>query len=119
MHREEPDRSATSIIEFCQFARAHGLSAGMQQTLAALEVAKSIGDVDRQGFAFALRAALTSSKEEWELFLRLFETFWNASQQTTRPASGGSKEAKTRTSQPKTDSQTLGIEYAGDTSLPE
>ena len=119
MHREEPDRSATSIIEFCQFVRAHGLSAGMQQTLAALEVAKSIGDVDRQGFAFALRAALTSSKEEWELFLRLFETFWNASQQTTKPASGRSKEAKTRTSQPKTDSQTLGIEYAGDTSLPE
>jgi len=74
MHRTEPDRSATSIIEFCQFARAHGLSVGIQQTLAALEAAKSIGDVDRQGFAFALRAALTSSKEEWELFLRLFET---------------------------------------------
>ena len=118
MHREEADRSATSIIEFCQFARAHGLSAGIQQTLAALEVAKSIGDVDRQGFAFALRAALTSSKEEWELFLRLFETFWNASQQT-KPASGGSREAKTRASQAKTDSQRLGIEYAGDTSLPE
>ena len=119
MHRTEPDRSATSIIEFCQFARANGLSAGIQQTLAALEAAKSIGDVYRQGFAFALRAALTSSKEEWELFLRLFETFWNASQQTTKPASGGAREAKTRRSQPKTDSQTWGIECAGDTSLPE
>jgi len=118
MHRTEPDRSATSIIEFCQFARAHGLSVGIQQTLAALEAAKSIGDVDRQGFAFALRAALTSSKEEWELFLRLFETFWNASQQTTKPASGGAREAKTRTSQPKTESETLGIKCVDDTSLP-
>jgi len=118
MHRTEPDRSATSIIEFCQFARAHGLSVGIQQTLAALEAAKSIGDVDRQGFAFALRAALTSSKEEWELFLRLFETFWNAAQQTTKPASGGAREAKTRTSQPKTESETLGIECVEDTSLP-
>jgi len=118
MHRTEPDRSATSIIEFCQFARAHGLSVGIQQTLAALEAAKSIGDVDRQGFAFALRAALTSSKEEWELFLRIFEAFWNASQQTTKPASGGAREAKTRTSQPKTESETLGIECVDDTSLP-
>ena len=118
MHRREPDRSATSIIEFCRFARAHGLSLGMQQTLAALEAAKSIADVDRQGFAFALRAALTSSKEEWELFLRLFETFWNASQQTTKPASGGAREAKTRTSQPKTESETLGIKCVDDTSLP-
>ena len=118
MHRTEPDRSANSIIEFCQFARAHGLSVGIQQTLAALEAAKSIGDVDRQGFAFALRAALTSSKEEWELFLRLFETFWNAAQQTTKPASGGAREAKTRTSQPKTESETLGIKCVDDTSLP-
>jgi uncharacterized protein len=121
MRQQEPDRSAASVIEFCQFARTQGLPAGVQQTLVALEVARSIGDVDRQGFAFALRAALTSSKEEWDLFLRLFDRFWNGSPQTAKPAAGGAREAKTSTSQPKTDTRTLGIESA-DTdgpSLPE
>ena len=95
------------------------MSAGIQQALTALEVAKSIGNVDRQAFAFALRAALTSSKEEWDLFLRLFDTFWNASPQATKPAAGEAREPRIPRSQPKTHSQTLSNESAGDASSPE
>jgi len=88
MPPEEPDRSAASILAFCQFARAHGLPAGVQQSLAALEAAKSIGEVDCQEFAFALRTALTSSKHEWDLFPQLFEAFWSASRHRDKTPSG-------------------------------
>jgi len=117
MRHEEPDRSTTSIIEFCQFARTHGLSPGIQQTLAAIEAIKSIGDVDRQGFALALRTAVTSSKEEWDLFFQLFDSFWDASEPKNKPTSD--KAGKAKTSQPKASSRTLGIESVGDASSPE
>jgi uncharacterized protein with von Willebrand factor type A (vWA) domain len=75
--------SASSIIEFCQFARKRGLPIGVEQTLAALEAANAMGVVDRQLLALALRAVLSSSKEEWELFSRIFELFLSASQSTS------------------------------------
>jgi len=94
MREEEPDRSAASIIAFCQFVRAQGLSVGVQQTLSAIEVAKSIGDVERQEFSFALRTALASSKDEWHLFLELFDKFWGASRGRTNSTSTQAREAK-------------------------
>jgi uncharacterized protein with von Willebrand factor type A (vWA) domain len=115
MRQEEPDRSATSIIEFCQFARTHGLSVGIQQVLAAIEATKLIGDVDRQGFALTLRTAVTSSKEEWDLFFQLFESFWNTSENKTTSDKAG----KAKTSQSKASSRTLSIEAVGDGSTPE
>ena len=115
MRQEEPDRSAASIIEFCQFARTHGLSVGIQQVLAAIEATKLIGDVDRQGFALTLRTAVTSSKEEWDLFFQLFESFWNTSENKTTSDKAG----KAKTSQSKASSRTLSIEAVGDGSTPE
>ena len=117
MRQQEPDRSATSIIEFCQFARTQGLFAGIQQTLTAIEVARSIGKVDRQEFAWALRTALTSSKEEWDVFLQLFDAFWNPSQQTSKTAAGEARKAKT--SQSQASSRKLSIESVGGASSPE
>jgi uncharacterized protein with von Willebrand factor type A (vWA) domain len=117
--RQEPDRSAASIIAFCQFARDNGLPAGVQQTLAAIEVAKTIGVADRQGFACALRAVLSSSKEEWDLFNQLFEAFWNASQSRPGPAPGEAKEVKPSTHNPKANSRTLMSESSYAASSPE
>ena len=117
MRQEEPDRSATSIIEFCQFARTHGLSAGIQQVLAAIEATKLIGDVDRQEFAFTLRTAVTSSKEEWDLFFELFDSFWNTSAPKSKRTSD--KAGKANTSQSNASSRTLSIESVGDASRPE
>jgi uncharacterized protein with von Willebrand factor type A (vWA) domain len=98
MREGESDLFTTSLIEFCRFARVRGLSAGIPQTLAAIAVTKSIADVDRQQFAFALRTALTSSKEEWDLFPELFDAFWNESRPEPKPVSGESREAKIRAS---------------------
>ena len=105
MREEEPERSASSIIQFCHFARENGLSAGVQQTLAALEVAKTIGVADRQAFTFGLRSVLTSSKEEWYLFNEIFEAFWSARQVKRSPSSGKATEARFSTHRPQVSSQ--------------
>lgn len=117
MPPDEPDRSAASILAFCQFLRTHGLPVGVQQTLGAIEVAKTIGDVDRQGFAFALRTVLSSSKEEWDLFDELFEAFWRVSPLKSGLALGDAK-ARVRIHEPKASSRTLGDE-SGEVSSPQ
>jgi uncharacterized protein len=85
MHPGEIDYSAASIVGFCQFARAHGLTAGVQQTLTALEAAQAIGESDRQDLAMALRTALTASKEEWDLFLPLWDAFFSGAHRASAP----------------------------------
>ena len=67
------------IIDFCRFARTNGLSAGLTQTLGALEAVRAVGIQDRQTLKIALRAVVCSSKAEWDLFEDLFEAFWNSS----------------------------------------
>jgi len=111
------DRFAASLIEFCQFARTRGLCAGIQQTLAAIAASESIGDAGREQFALALRTALTSSKEEWDLFPEVFEAFWNESRQKPKPLSGEATEARIRSS--KASSQSLTAESTGDAASPE
>ena len=112
MREGESDVSTTSLIEFCQFARVRGLSAGIQQTLAAIAVTNSIADVDRRQFALALRTALTSSKEEWDLFPELFDAFWNESRLERKPASQGARETRTWAS--KASSQALAVQSIGE-----
>ena len=85
--RKEPDRLAASIVAFCRFARSNGLPVGMQQTLAALEAAKAIGVADWQLFAYALRAVLCSSQEQWQLFDQLFKAFWSSAPSRSEPGS--------------------------------
>src|SRR5271154_3571059 len=114
MPQEEHDRSAASIIEFCHFARENGLSAGVQQTLAAIEAAKTIGIASREDFAFALRSVLSSSKEEWDLFDRLFHAFWNFSPRASGPEAKEEKEARFTTSRPRASSRALATLSAKD-----
>lgn len=119
MRQEHPDRSAASIIEFCQFARSRGLPAGVQQTLAALEAAKSVGETARQEFTFALRAALTSSKHEWDLFLQLFEAFWGTSGQTSKGSSRKAPPGDRDANESKATSQILTRQALGERSAAE
>ena len=86
------DGIGASIVAFCRFARANGVSSGTQQTMAALEVAKIVGVEERRVFSSALRAALCSSKEEWDTFEKLFDAFWNFPDDRLRPASRESQQ---------------------------
>lgn len=75
--------TTTEIVRFCRFARANGFSAGVTETLSAVEAALA---VDPGSEKFALRAALCSSKQEWDEFERLFESFAQpASIRPTKP----------------------------------
>jgi uncharacterized protein len=65
-----------SIVEFCRFVRANGVSVGTKETIDCLQVAGAIADADRDTFRFAWRAILTSSADEWVLFDDLFTAFW-------------------------------------------
>jgi uncharacterized protein len=83
MRQEEADGSAASVVGFCRYIRTNGLPVGLQQTLAALEAVKAVGISDRQAFSDGLRAALCSSKAEWDLFESLFVAFWSDSRTET------------------------------------
>jgi uncharacterized protein with von Willebrand factor type A (vWA) domain len=113
---EDPAYSTAAIIEFCHFARTNGLSAGVQQTLSAVEASAAIGVADRQAIACALRAVLTSSKEEWDLFDRLFEIFWNGARSETGPPSGETSDARFSVNKPNPSSRALMTRSSGETS---
>lgn len=67
---------AELITSFCRFVRTEGLTAGIKETVDALEVARLIGIEDRELLKTGLRAVLCSSKEEWDRFEELFWLFW-------------------------------------------
>jgi uncharacterized protein len=66
-----------AILEFCRFARANGIAAGVKEGLDALRAAEAIGIADREHLKFALRAVICSAKADWDLFDEIFEAFWS------------------------------------------
>jgi uncharacterized protein len=84
--------SAKSIVEFCRFVRANGVSAGTKDTINCLQAAGAVAGADRNIFRFALRAILCSTEEEWVLFEDLFTAFWGESD----PRAGTHSENPTR-----------------------
>ena len=119
MAQAEPDHLAATIVQFCQFARDNGLSNGVGQTLTVLEAAKSIALADRQVFALVLRTVLSSSKEEWDLFSKIFELFWSHSQNALGPYSNEGKEPRFNTHRPGASSRALLGSSGGDASQSE
>ena len=92
----QQENLASAIVEFCRFARASGLSAGVKESVDALEAARTVGVIDREIFKVALRAVLCSSKDEWDQFDEIFDAFWNA------PEAGGvSREPRRKAQQGK------------------
>src|SRR5437660_1217646 len=81
---QEQTGLAPAIIEFCRFARASGISAGMGESVDALAMAHAVGVRDRQVLRIALRAVLCSSKEHWDLFDDIFEDFWSNPERKSR-----------------------------------
>jgi len=68
--------AARRITEFCRFVRAEGLSAGVKESVTALEAARAVGIADRELLRLALRSVLCSSKDEWDKFDDLFWVFF-------------------------------------------
>lgn len=76
-----------AIVEFCRFARASGITAGVKESLEAVRAASAIGIADQQNFKFALRAVLCSTKADWDIFDEIFEVFWSGREASTNPFS--------------------------------
>jgi uncharacterized protein with von Willebrand factor type A (vWA) domain len=66
----------SDIIRFCRFLRANGFSADVTESLISVDVVRVTRAVDADAVRWALRAALSSSKEEWDSFDRLYDAFW-------------------------------------------
>ncbi len=71
---------ASRIVEFCRFSRESGLSAGVKESLDALDAVRAVGVRDREILKSALRAVLCSSKDDWEQFDHLFAAYWGSAQ---------------------------------------
>jgi len=74
---EGSDDAARTIVAFCRYAREQGLAGGVQVTLGGLRAALCLGMANRETLRSGLRAVICSSKDEWELFDQIFETFWD------------------------------------------
>jgi uncharacterized protein with von Willebrand factor type A (vWA) domain len=113
MRREQSERLAASIVQFCRFLRSDGLFNNLLGTLTALEAAKTIDVEDQETFALVLQATLCSSREEWEFFPRLFEEFWSESRSRPRTASGERKGLSKRGTQGQEASSTVFLDQLG------
>jgi uncharacterized protein with von Willebrand factor type A (vWA) domain len=89
------------------------------QTLTALEAAKFIALAHSQVFALGLRTVLSSSKEEWDLFSKIFELFWSHSQNALGPYSNEGKEPRFNTHRSGASSRALLGSSGGDASQSE
>lgn len=94
----DPHSMAEIITSFCRFVRAEGLSAGIKESIDALEVARLVGIEDRELLKVGLRSVLCSSKEEWDRFEELFWLFWRDADASAgkRPAGDSRNEQKDR-----------------------
>jgi uncharacterized protein len=113
MRQDQSERLAASIVEFSRFLRSNGLSADPSQTITALEAVKTIDIANRQTFSFALQSTLCSTREEWELFPELFDTFWRESRSRPRSASGEHKGSSKSDTQEREDGSAVFLEQPG------
>jgi uncharacterized protein len=104
-----------SVVAFCRFAGANGLSGGLHRTLAALRAVKAVGTSDREALRFALRTALCSSKAEWDLFDDLFNSFQEPAQPAFKSGSGKQNKTVEGSSRREAPAQYLLGHDAGDT----
>ena len=69
----EPIRS---VVEFCRFVRANGLDSGIRATIDSVRAVRIVDQVGLDDSRHALRAVLSASKRDWDLFDQLFDAFW-------------------------------------------
>jgi uncharacterized protein with von Willebrand factor type A (vWA) domain len=75
IRRGDTDNLERAVVRFCRSARANGLGSG-RTTLDGLKAFTIVQDAGVTAIEDALRAVLCSSKEDWDLFAKLFALFW-------------------------------------------
>jgi uncharacterized protein len=87
------DGTVKTLVEFCRFARANGLTTSTKETLGCLQALRTVRITDLHTLKFALRAVLCSSKDDWDSFDDLFAAFWHgvAARQGGNPRKPGDR----------------------------
>jgi uncharacterized protein with von Willebrand factor type A (vWA) domain len=93
--------SIRSVVEFCRFVRENGLDSGIKATI---DSVRAVSIVDQDGLddcRHALRAVLSASKTEWDLFDQLFDAFWFGCrlERRARPVATGNSAVSVRNKQ--------------------
>jgi uncharacterized protein with von Willebrand factor type A (vWA) domain len=93
--------STRSVVEFCRFVRENGLDSGIKATI---DSVRAVSMVDQDGLddcRHALRAVLSASKTEWDLFDQLFDAFWFGCrlERPARPVAAGNSAVSVRDKQ--------------------
>ena len=73
--RNGADTLERAVVRFCRSARANGLGSG-RTTLDCLKALSIVQNAGVSAIEDALRAVLCSSKEDWDLFAKLFALIW-------------------------------------------
>jgi uncharacterized protein with von Willebrand factor type A (vWA) domain len=71
----ESNRLEETVVRFCRCARANGLGSG-RTTIDCLQAIRIVHDAGAARIEDALRSVLCSSKDEWDLFAKLFALIW-------------------------------------------
>ena len=71
-----------AVVQFFRCVRANGLASGGKTTIDCLEVLRVVKDAGPATIEDALRSVLCSSKEEWDLFEKLFALIWDGPEPT-------------------------------------
>jgi uncharacterized protein with von Willebrand factor type A (vWA) domain len=82
--RNNADNLERAVVRFCRCARANGLGSG-RTTLDCLQALRIVQNAGVAAIEDALRSVLCSSKQDWELFARLFALVWEGPA-PTRPS---------------------------------
>ncbi len=78
-----------AIIGFAQLARAKGLNVGIEETLTTLKTF-DLGIFENKAvFYYTLKTLFCTSKDDYEIFDKIFKTYWNGGQ-----ADGGKRGVK-------------------------
>src|SRR5260370_10593296 len=85
----EQNRLEETGVRFCRCARANGLGSG-RTTIDCLQALRIVQDAGVAAIEDALRSVLCSSKDEWDLFAKLFALIWDG------PAPTGPSPKKSR-----------------------
>jgi uncharacterized protein len=73
--RTDADNLKRAVVRFCRCARANGLGSG-RTTLDCLQALRIVQDAGAAAIEDALRSVLCSSKQDWDLFAKLFALAW-------------------------------------------
>jgi uncharacterized protein len=69
------DNLERAVVRFCRCARANGLGSG-RTTLDCLQALRTVQNAGVPAIEDALRSVLCSSRQDWELFAKLFALVW-------------------------------------------